>query len=430
MSRKLLRVLGAAFAIAVTFGGTVGPDILRTPGPIAAQIGNYWLILLLWVLGGVYALLATMSMAEMAVTVPEAGGPYVYPRRVFGPAAGFAIGWSDWIGTCATVAFIARIVGDYASELAPTAVAVSLILLVGAIQWFGIVLSGRVQEAASLAQGVALLALAAACFLMPAAAPAMGAQPARPPAAWFAAAVVAFRYIVINYDGWYTAVYFTEEERRPERLPRAMIQGVLATIGVYLLLNAAFLRVLPVEKLAASPLAAADVAHVVFGARGGRLVTLISVVCTTAVINAIVLTLTRILYGLSRDGLFWSRASEVSAGGTPRVALALSIAASLLLEVTGTFETLVAMASFLFVVNYSSAFLSLLVLRRREPGLPRPWKTPGYPWAPLSVLLAGVAFLVADLVSDPAQSLPALGLLLASYPVYRLVKAFPDSRTT
>ncbi|MSV29661.1 MAG: amino acid permease, partial [Bryobacterales bacterium] len=130
----------------------------------------------------------------------------------------------------------------------------------------------------------------------------------------------------------------------------------------------------------------------------------------------------------SRDGLFWRRAQTVNAGGTPTVALFLSCSASVALVITGTFEKLVAMASFLFVVNYSSAVLSLLILRRREPELPRPWKVPLYPWVPLAVLATGAGFLIADLVTDPDNSLPALGLLSCSYPVYLLTRSKPGLR--
>ncbi len=436
MTNRLLRVLGAAFAIAVTFGGTVGPGILRSPGLIAEQLGNYWLILLMWALGGVYALFGTMSVAEMAATLPLAGGLYVYPRRAFGGAAGFAIGWSDWIATCATVAFIGITVGDFAAEFSPafagrqTLIGVLLILLVGLVQRLGIVVSSRVQECISVLQAVALLALIVACFALgggAASGDAAGSVPQTPrsPFAWIAAMIVAFRFIVVDYDGWYTAIYFAEEEREPANLPRAMIQGVVGIIAFYLLLNAAFLHVLPAGKIAGLKLAASDVARLVFGERGGKLVTLVALVCTTAVVNAVVLTLTRTLYGLSRDGLFWRRAETVNAAGTPTVALFLSCSASVALVATGTFEKLVAIASFLFVVNYSSAVLSLLMLRKREPELPRPWRVPWYPYVPLAVLSTGVGFLIADLVTDPGNSLPALGLLACSYPVYLLTRSRP-----
>jgi APA family basic amino acid/polyamine antiporter len=327
-------------------------------------------------------------------------------------------------------------VGDFAAELSPALagkqilIAVLLILLVGLVQWLGIVVSSRVQETISVIQAVSLVAFIAACFATTAAAPAAGAEqalPSRHVLAWFTSMIVAFRFIVVDYDGWYTAIYFAEEEREPANLPRAMVQGVLAVAAIYVLLNAAFLHVLPAPRLAGLKLAASDVARLVFGEVGGKLVTLVALVCTTAVVNAVVLTLTRTLYGLSRDGLFWRRAESVNARGTPDVALLLSCSASIALVLTGTFEKLVAMASFLFVANYSSAVLSLLWLRRREPALARPWRVPGYPWVPLSVLATGAGFLIADLAADPRNSMPALGLLALSYPVYRLTRREPAS---
>src|SRR5437879_3188974 len=116
---KLLRILGVNFGIAVIIGGTLAAGIPHTPGPVAAQLGNPWLILAAWLLGGIYALLGAVVVAELGTMLPQAGGFYVYTRRALGDYAGFAVGWSDWLGGSASLAYMAIAAGEYTAELWP-----------------------------------------------------------------------------------------------------------------------------------------------------------------------------------------------------------------------------------------------------------------------------------------------------------------------
>src|SRR3954462_4602246 len=117
---QLLRVLGVSFGLAVTIGGVIGMGILRTPGEVAAQLPRPWLFIGVWLIGGLYALLGTINVAELGAMVPKDGGFYVYARRALGQYAGFVIGWSDWLSTCGTTAAIALVIGEYTAALFPT----------------------------------------------------------------------------------------------------------------------------------------------------------------------------------------------------------------------------------------------------------------------------------------------------------------------
>ena len=167
---QLLRTLGVGFGVAVIFGGTIGVGILRLPGTVAAQLGNYWLILAIWALGGMYALLGSMSVTELAVMVPQAGGFYVYARRAFGAGAGFAVGWGDWLNNCASLAYVAFAAAGYVIALLPDlagrdkAVALALLASFSALHWMGIRVSSNVQKLTSSATALAFLILVAACF--------------------------------------------------------------------------------------------------------------------------------------------------------------------------------------------------------------------------------------------------------------------------
>jgi APA family basic amino acid/polyamine antiporter len=197
-----------------------------------------------------------------------------------------------------------------------------------------------------------------------------------------------------------------------------MISGVSMIIVIYLLVNLALLRVLPIPQLAASNLPAADAAQIVFGQASGRLILVLSLLTLLSFVNSVLLGATRIIFAISRDGFFLTRAATVSTGGTPRIALLFTSIVSMLLVATGTFERTIAIAAVFFVANYALTYLALIVLRRREPHLERPFRAWGYPWTPLIVLVGSILFLAGAIVSDTGNSLYALAILAASVPIY------------
>ena len=230
--------------------------------------------------------------------------------------------------------------------------------------------------------------------------------------------------VIVTYDGWYGAIYFMEEDKDPvKNLPRSSISGVIACIAIYLLMNAALLHILPMNRLGASQMPAADAALAIFGSRGKQVILIVSIIAAVSTINAILLMMPRILFGMSRDGLLPSRVASVNLGGTPTAALLLGTLAGVALILSGGFETLIAMSSVLFVVVYLSGFCALFALRMREPNLPRPFKIWGYPWTNLGVLLVSAAFLVATVVGDLKDALFTLTLLALSYPAYLFLRA-------
>jgi len=229
--------------------------------------------------------------------------------------------------------------------------------------------------------------------------------------------------VIYTYDGWYCAMYFTEEDRDPGRnLPRSAFGGVLATLAIYLLVNIALMHALPLGRLASSQFPAADVSRDLFGKPGERIITALCALSLLSIINATLMMSTRILFAMSRDRLLTRHAAMVNVGGTPRVAMLLSTAASLLLILTGTFDLLVAVAAFLFIAVDASGFLALIALRRREPDLPRPYRTRGYPWTTALLLCGCLFFLAGNIMSDRLSSLYTLALMAISYPAYLLVR--------
>jgi len=364
--------------------------------------------------------------------LPCAGGWYVYSRRAFGDYSGFLVGCIDWIVQAVATAFLAVAFGDFAAELHPAlhsyvkAVSVTSLSIVILLNWIGLRVGSRTQEVTSLIKAIALIVFVAACFLLPPhSAPdevALPAHLAAPRERFLLAALVALQAVLVTYDGWYLAIYFTEEDQDPARnLPRSSISGVLLCVIVYVLVNVALLHVLPMNKLAASEVPAADAAMAIVGGRGGQLILILGMLAVISAINATVLLAPRILFAMARDGFLPPWVASVNSGGTPSAALLLIALASIALILSGGYEKLIALASFLFVALYLTGFCALFALRIREPDLPRPFKAWGYPWTTLGVLLASVAFLVATIVGALKDALFTLILIALSYPVYFLL---------
>jgi APA family basic amino acid/polyamine antiporter len=420
VTERLQRILGLGFGLAVIVGSTLGIGILRTPGLVAGQLNTTAAILAVWVLGGLYTLLGSVCLTELGTLAPEAGGYYAYARRAFGPHAGFAVGWTDWLTYCAVLGYISIGLAEFVGVLAPpaakfvTLIAILSLMAFVALQWSGVRISSRFQEIATAVKFAAFLALVLACLAFGGRASGGPSAAVSVPAATFAGVIVALQSVVITYGGWQSALYFTEEDRDPDRnLPRAMIGGVAAVIVVYLLVNVALLRVLSIPALAHATLPAADAARVVLGDRGRLVITILSLISLPPLLNAIMMIGTRILFAMGRDRMLPSAAARVNAGGTPTVATLVTTAVAIALIATGTFQKLVAVASFFLAANYFVCCLALVALRRREPATPRPFRAWGYPWSAAIVVAGAAAFLIGALVADTANAVIALGLLAA-----------------
>jgi len=430
---RLLRVLGLGFGLAVIIGNTIGAGIFRAPGSIAEQLPHPAIFLGVWVVGGLYALLGAISMAELGTMLPKSGGQYVFSRYALGEYAGFVVGWSDWISTCGSAAAVSLLIGQFAGGLYPTlqgqavVIAAAVALVFALLQWRGIIWGSTAQNVTSSLKALAFLGLIAAVFVLggqsSAAAPPAQTTPAG--FALMAAIVLSLQSVIYTYDGWAGVIYFSEEVSNPGRdIPRSLFGGVLLVIAIYLLVNVALLYVLPISEIAGKDFAAGVAAGVVFGRYGDTIFRALTIVSMLSAINAYHLMATRVLFAVSRDGLFTRKAANINKGGTPTFALFASAAVAVLFIVFGkTFEQVITILAFFFVANYTLSFISVFVLRRREPDKDRPYRAWGHPWTTGLALVGSVLFLVGAIAADMQNSLYALALLAVSYPLFRLTKS-------
>jgi APA family basic amino acid/polyamine antiporter len=426
-------VLGVGFGVAVIIGNSIGAGILRTPGSIAEQLPNVWWYLGVWLLAGGYALLGAVSMAELGAMLPRSGGQYNFARYALGEYAGFIVGWSDWISTCGTCGALALVVGGFTAALFPLfsgpgeiVVAAVITVFFALLQWRGVVLGSTAQNITSLIKTLAFLILIAAAFLRGNGGELAVANHAPGPAglALFTALIIALQSAIYTYDGWTGVIYFSEEVTNPGHdIPRAMIGGVLSVLAIYLLVNIGLLYVLRIPEFAGKDFAMGVAADAVFGQYGDTVFRSLTIISMLSAINACQLMSTRVLFAMSRDGLFVERAATVNPGGTPAFALLLSTAIAVLFILFGqSFEKVITVLAFFFVAAYALSFLSVFVLRSREPERERPYRAWGYPYTTAIALVGSILFLVGAIKSDTRNSIYALLLLALSYPVYRLAK--------
>jgi APA family basic amino acid/polyamine antiporter len=433
---RLPRKLGLLSAVAVLVGSTIGSGIFRTPAVIAGHIDDAGLFLAAWIAGGVVALAGALTIAELAALFPRSGGIYVYVREAFGSLPAFLFGWAELVilrpaayGAIAVtsseyllrtfgVALGTPVLGPLTRE---QLVAIVMIAGVAAINRRGIEFGAIVQNLSTALKVAALLGLVALGLLLtpgelPPAAP---AAPAGPQAGAFVLAMVA---ILWAYDGWADLGFVSGEVRDPQRaLPRVFIAGTAVVVGLYLAANFVYLQVIPIGRMAGTPLVAADVASVLLGPVGMTLVAAAVMISTFGTLNGSMMTGPRVFYAMAEDRLFFRRLAQVHPRyGTPSACIVLGAALGIVFVSVRTFAELADQ----FVIGiwpfYALSVAAVFVLRRRRPELPRPYRTWGYPVVPLVFLLASIFLLGNYAWNKPQQFGIDCALVLSGVPVFVL----------
>jgi APA family basic amino acid/polyamine antiporter len=439
-SAQLARRLGFWSAIGIVIGVTIGSGIFRTPASIASRVPDPTLMLGVWLAGGLISLAGALSVAELAASLPHTGGWYVYLREGWGRLAGFLFGWSELVlirasanGAISTVfsEYLLRSIGYDPSVYATATsyVAAAAIIAAAIVNIRGVQLGALVAGASSVAKFGALAFLVLASLALGGGAGASAgnfAAPAGPvDAGMFGLALIS---VLWAYDGFADVSFAAGEVKDPQRtLPRAIVAGSLAIIGIYVAANVAYLYVSPVERIAASPLIAADTMQALFGQAGVAFVSVVVTISTFGALNAIMLSAPRIFFAMAGDRLFFRKIASVHPHyGTPYVAITLSAALGVFFVLTRTFEQLADTFVLTIWPFYGLAIAGLYRLRRTRPDLPRPYKVPGYPFVP-AIFVAAVIYLVGNaLIADPVWTGVTFAIVLAGMPVY-LVMFAPKS---
>ena len=429
---RLQRRLGFWSAVALVIGITIGSGIFRTPAVVAGRVPDPFLMLSLWVIGGVMALSGALSFAELAASLPRSGGVYVFLREGWGRLAGFLFGWAELVlirGVSA--AAIASVFGEYLLRTcgvdpieragAADLVAAGALVFATAVNVMGVRLGAAIVGLSTAAKYGGLAAIVAAAFLF-------GADRGASTGHFVQAAGdvtpglfgLALISVLWAYDGFADLAYVAGEVKDPQRtLPRALAVGTLAIVVIYLLTNAAYLYVIPVDRMAGSQLIAADTMTVLFGGVATTLISALVMVSTFGALIGIMLSGPRIFFAMADDGLLFRPVAAVHPRfGTPHVAIILNGSLGVLMVLMQTFEQLAdtfVLATWPF---YIFAVAALYRLRRTRPDLPRPYRVTGYPVVP-AIFIAAASYLILNaLVTDPFWTSVVFGIVLLGVPVY------------
>jgi len=419
------RVLSSGFTIAVTIGGIIGLGILRTPGEVAAVVPNPWMFVSLWVLGGLFILLSTVTAAELMGMTPRSGGTYVLMRRAYGPFPGFVIGWVDWLSFVADIAFKAVVVTEFAVLLIPavgqwhTPIAIMVSSVFAALQLRSIILGANVQQIAAAAMALIVVGFTLALVF---AKTVVSSNAASVPhavsglGAW--SLVVAA--IIYTYDGWIYASYFSGEIKGGSgAVARACIKGVVIVILLHVFLAGALAWKVPLTCLAGNKLALAGALEMTISPVAATVVLVAAIIMLLAHQNLLYMSTPRILQALAADGLAVRRAGKISKGGNPVFAVLLSWGLSVGLIMIGGFKFLLHLSVFFYVFLYVLLIAGVIILRSRQPDADRPYRAWGYPWSTYTCLFGWIALALFQAVTEIDTVAYAAIMVAISWPVYR-----------
>lgn len=407
------RTLGVSHAVALVAGSMLGIGIFIAPPVVAEQLHGPGVFLLVWFAGGLSALFGALCVAELGAMMPRAGGDYPYLRLAYGPGLAYAAGWLQLLaifpGSLAAMAvgtaqyqFPVMLGGAYDLPIffghPEFGWAIALVVILTAVNHLGVVMSGRFQLFVTAIPVAILLVACIAVFVTRGIDDGAWAQAGseRFDLPSFESIAVAFLPVYFAYSGWNAAIYIGGEIRDPARnLPRALVGGTLVVTALYLVLCIGFLAVFSMGALANTGEAGTAAAAALFGPLGETVVTILIGLAMIGSINGSVLTGSRIAYAMARHGDFPRVAGRLHPRfGTPGVALWLQAAWSIVLILLQTFEQLVDYASAAMLITGTLTVMAVMVLRRNEPAMPRPYRTWGYPWTPLAYAVSSVSVLV------------------------------------
>lgn len=433
---RLPRSVGLFASIMVLIGITIGSGIFRVPATVAQSLTEPGPFLLVWVVGGVMALAGALTLGELAALYPRSGGILAYLAEGFGPMPAFLFGWSQLVIIRASaLGAIATIFAEYLGRfvaLTPEQVhwvAAGVIGTIGLLNWVGVRRAALVNNVATGVKYLALIALVLFAFTAPTGS-AAHFSPAWAGPISLSAFATALVPVMWAYDGWADLSFMSGEVRDPGRtMPRALIFGTLLIIAIYLLVNAAYLYLVPLAEMArpGSGLIAATAAERIpaFGGIGARLIAAVVMVSTFSSVNGTMMASPRIFFGMADRGLFFKGIARVSPRfQSPSTAILLASALGIIYVLFNDFQQLADKFVLGIFPFYVLAVLAVFAIRRRDPALARPYRVLGYPVVPVVFLLGAAGMIVNALLTKPADTAFTFGIILVGIPVFYLARHY------
>ncbi len=447
---QLLRQLGLFDSTMVMVGIVIGSGIFLTTGIMAKYIPSAGLILLAWIVGGLLTLAGALTYAELGAALPEAGGQYVYLREAYGNLAAFLFGWILFlVYMTGGIAGLALAFSEYFGYFFPSLstnstlfsqtfhifghsltyslsagqlVGVTVILLLSLFNFIGVGFGKLIQNFFTVLKiGIIITIIGLGFLIGKGTAIDLSLKPADMSFGQiiigFGVALVA---IIWAYDGWNNVNFVAGEIKKPSRnIPLALIIGTLGITVLYVLTNYLYLYALPIPEAVGVVRIAEKATSALFGSSTGALISAAVIISTFGALNGSILTGPRVYYAMAKDGIFFRKVSRIHPRfRTPGIAILIQAIWASLLTVAGTFEQMFTFAMFISIVFWIGATASVFTLRKKLPGLPRPYKTWGYPVVPALFILASLGILINTLLEKPVEALAGIILTALGIPVY------------
>jgi len=423
---------------AVVVANMVGTGVFTSLGFQLLEIHSGFALLALWAVGGITALCGAMTYAELGAALPRSGGEYNFLARIFHPAAGFVSGWvSATIGFAGPCALAAMTFAAYATSVFDTAaapwvrpaLAAGLVIVLGLAHASNHRTSGGTQVVFTILKVVVIVVFCLAALMFVGEPQPISFLPAAGDGGELFSAefAVALIYVSYAYTGWNAATYLSSELEDPQRtLPIILFSGTLVVMLLYVALNYVFLSVAPVDAMRGEVEVGYIAARSAFGEVGGKLTGLVLAALLISTVSAMTLAGPRVLQVIGEDFRALRFFSRTNRDGIPAVAIYTQTAISVIFILSAGFESVLIFAGFTLALNSFVTVLSMFVLRWRQPELPRPYRTFGYPVTPLLYLLLTGWTLSFVLVNKPVEGLFGLGVI-ASGLVFYFVSARASS---
>jgi len=414
--------------MAVIMANMIGTGVFTSLGFQLFEIQSGFVLIMLWVVGGLTALCGALSYAELGAALPRSGGEYNFLSEIYHPAAGFVSGWiSATIGFAAPTALAAITCGSYLTsvfpDLWPPWLACGLVLTLTVVHASNRRNSGGLQRAFTAVKIGLIVAFCVLSWIFVDAPQPVDFLPSADDGRLLASGAFAVSLIYVNYaySGWNAATYITGELDRPEAsLSRVLLLGTAVVMVLYVLLNFTFLYVAPMDAMVGKLEIGYVSAQFVFGSHGAEIMGVVLAALLVSTVSAMILAGPRVLQVIGQDFAAFRALARLNADGIPAIAIAVQSALSLIIILSASFESILVFAGFTLGLNTFFTVLGVFVLRRTRPELPRPYRTALYPLPPLLFLAATAWTLGYILVERPTEGLWGLAIV-ASGAVFYLV---------
>jgi APA family basic amino acid/polyamine antiporter len=427
--------IGFWSATSVIIGSIIGSGVFMKPAAMAAQLGSPVWLTLVWVIAGIFSLFGALIYAELGAMIPETGGIYVYFRHMFGEFIAFLYGWAAFaVINTAAVAAISFVCAQYADyflhlprfdavtehalcihlpfignlypleNIGVKTLAIVLVIGLTLLNYRSLKAGSALQVISTFIKMAVIAALVLGIFMSGNGSWENFVQAENPKQGWglMSSIIIAMTGAFFAYDGWINVTFIAGEIKQPQKnIPKSLFLGVSICISIYLLVNQAYLYVLPVEKIAGSSLVASDAIAVAWGKEGGAIIAALIVICTFGAINGNTMATCRITYAMGKDKVFlpWT-GKEHKKYNTPGNALWLHGIWTSMFIITGSFDMLADMFVFITWIAYGAGAVGIFLLRKKMPDRVRPYKIWGYPVVPILFILFSASYLIITVWND------------------------------